>query len=308
MINYKPQRIVITGGSGFVGSFLIDRLIKEEFKNIVVLDRGSKPRKGAKFIKCDVFKNEAILKKNIHRNDIVIHFACSTIPGTSEANPVKDAEKNITGTLKLIEICKNKGIKKFLFASSGGAIYGNSSRAVHVETDPTNPQSFYGVIKLVIEKYLAVYKHLYKLSYVALRVSNLYGRKTLPNENIGAVDVFLQRAIEREPIVIWGDGENVRDYIHIEDLIDFLFLAIQKDAIQGVYNIGTGCGTSLNKIIKTINNLGVKIEPKYMPARGVDVRHNVLDISKARKTGWRPKYSLLKGMRELYQKKKRHES
>jgi UDP-glucose 4-epimerase len=305
MRNNKLQRIVITGGSGFIGNFLIDRLIKEGYKNIVVLDRHSKHRKGAKFIKCDVLGNGTAFKKNIERNDIVIHLACSTIPGTSETDPILDAEKNIAGTLRLLEACKDIKIKKILFPSSGGAIYGNHSRKRHRETDPTGPQSSYGVIKLAIEKYLAVYNHLYKLPYVGLRLSNLYGRRNLRNDQLGAVDVFLHRAIEGKPIIIWGDGEVVRDYVHIEDVLDFFVLAINQDSIQGIYNIGTGFGTSLNKIIKTINDLGVIVKPTYMPARGVDVRHNVLDINKAQKTGWRPRYPLAIGIRELYREIKK---
>ena len=298
----KQQRIVITGGGGFIGSFLTEKLVRRGFKNIVVMDKNPRPQIGVHYVKCDVFTDQAILREQIRARDVIIHLACSTTPGLSETNYVKDAEENIVGTLKLLEICKNKKIKKFIFASSGGTIYGNRYGACK-ESDEIHPINFYGTIKLVIEEYLYVHKHLYDIPYVIARISNPYCRKTLDRKKLGAIDTFLHQAIKGKPIFIWGDGENVRDYVHIDDVTDFFLLAIEKKSLQGIYNVGTGKGTTLNQILSLIGDiLGYDLKPKYKPAREVDVRFNVLNIQKVKKEGWQPKYTLSKGLRVLYQK------
>lgn len=296
----KKQRVVITGGSGFVGSFLIEKLLKRGFKNILVIDKNPTKKSGVKCIRGDIFSNQSFFERYIKAGDTIIHLACSVTPSNSVENHIKDAEKNIVGTLELLEICKDRKIKKIIFASSGGAIYGNRYHP-NKETDETDPINFYGAIKLAIEKYLYTYKHLYNIPYVAVRISNPYGRKILSKEKIGAIDVFLREAIEKKPIHIWGDGENVRDYIHIDDVTDFFVHAIEKDSIQGIYNIGTGKGTTLKQVLLLMNSkLGLKVRPKYRSARNVDVRFNVLNIKKAKKTGWRPKYTLIEGLKSLH--------
>ena len=152
----KRQRIVITGGSGFIGSFLVEELIKKKFKNIVVMDNDPQPKIGADYVKCDVFKDWSIVRKQIKTGDLVVHLAYSFTTSISGIDRIKDAEKNIIGTLKFLEICKDRKIKKIIFASSGGTIYGNHDRKCR-ESDETYPINFYGITKLAIEKYFHLY-------------------------------------------------------------------------------------------------------------------------------------------------------
>lgn len=297
----KTERIVITGGSGFIGSFLVDRLIRDGFSNVVVLERTPAPHTSVTHHTCNVFRDTDLLNTYIHEGDTVVHLACTTMPSTSELNRVKDAEENISGTLRLLDICKEKKIKKFIFASSGGTVYGNSSQRHYSEEDSTHPENSYGAIKLTIENYLGVYNHLYNLKYVTLRIANPYGRKKLVSTQLGAVDIFLRHAMENQKITIWGDGETIRDYIHIDDVVDFLITSIEKEEVEGIYNVGTGIGTSLNRIIEEIQKvLRRPVNPEYKTERKVDVKRNVLNIQKAKKTGWVPKYTLSKGIHTLY--------
>ena len=180
------QRIVITGGSGFIGSFLVKRLVQEDFWDIVVLDRHPNPVQDARFVKCDVFSLTKTLNDEIQEDDIVIHLACTTIPGpgTSEENPALDAQENIGGTVRLLDVCRKKGIRKFIFPSSGGTVYGNSNQTLHCENDSLHPRSSYGAIKVATETYLGVYQHLYGLRHAILRISNPYGRKKIGNKKI----------------------------------------------------------------------------------------------------------------------------
>ena len=264
------------------------------------MDNDPQPKIGADYVKCDVFKDWSIVRKQIKTGDLVVHLAYSFTTSISGIDRIKDAEKNIIGTLKFLEICKDRKIKKIIFASSGGTIYGNHDRKCR-ESDETYPINFYGITKLAIEKYLHVYEHLYDIPYVVVRISNPYGRKTLSQKKLGAIDVFLREAIRGKPILIWGDGKNTRDYIFIDDVTDFFLLAIEKETLRGIYNVGTGKGTSLNQILLLIGDiLGHDLKPKYKPAREEDVKHNVLNIRKAKDAMWQPKYTLTRGLRVLY--------
>jgi UDP-glucose 4-epimerase len=150
------------------------------------------------------------------------------------------------------------------------------------------------------EKYIGLFHHLYSMNCTILRLSNLYGRKVLTTRQLGAVDIFLDQFKKGKTIEIWGDGENVRDYLHIKDAVDFLMLIVEKDEISGIFNVGTGIGTSLNGILKIIGKIVKrKISVKYSRSRNFDVRRNILDISKAKKTGWKPRYSLYTGIKEI---------
>jgi len=297
----KDQRIIITGGSGFIGSFLIETLIKKGFTAVTVLDKNPQPQTGATHLTCNVFRDVHLLKEHITEGSIVVHLACTTIPSVSEKDSAMDAQENIAGTLRLMDVCREKKVRKFIFASSGGTVYGNSSRKPHTEKDATEPENSYGAIKLALEKYLGVYEHLYGMKHAILRISNPYGRRKLVSTKLGAVDIFLRHSMENKTLSIWGDGKNVRDYIHISDVVNFIIHTIKRDDLTGIYNVGTGVGTSLNQIVDCVSNILKRpITPNYNPARGVDVRHNVLDIKKAKKTGWRPEYTLSKGIRTLY--------
>ena len=271
--------------------------------DVIVLDRNPKPRQGARFVTCDIFTDWQILKEEIHTDDTVIHLASTSVPGpgTGEDQRVEDARDNIGGTISLLEICAAKRIRKFIFPSSGGTVYGNRGTRFHVEEETLAPQSSYGAVKAATENYLGVFEHLYGLRHTILRISNPYGRKTMANKKLGAIDVFMRQAQERQRITVWGDGYQVRDYIYIEDVIDFFLLAIERAEVTGVYNVGTGVGANLREILSVISKvIGKDIDVVYGPGRVVDVKHNVLDISKAHCVGWRPKYALREGILLTY--------
>lgn len=301
----KQQRIVITGGGGFIGSFLVERLLTLGYKNIVVLGRSKKIQSsGVEYRVCDINRDKPALNRLIRDGDIIIHLASSTMPAISEIDRIKDIKENVFGSLNLLEICGEKKIKKFIFISSGGTVYGGDKKQnvkqKFKESDNTDPKNSYGVIKISIEKYIGVFHHLYNLNHAILRVSNPYGRKFLKNRQLGVIDVFVDQAKNNETITIRGDGSNIRDYIHIDDVIDFLVMAIENKNISGIFNVGTGVGTSLRDVIKIIEQAaGKKVRVKYRKKRNADVSHNILDITKAKKTGWGPKHILSEDVKNM---------
>ena len=283
----KNQRIVVTGASGFIGSALRTELAKRK-RRVVVTSLRLSDRNG--------------FFKILRPGDIVVHLACSTIPTTSEQNPQKDVQDNVIGTLNLLAACRHKKVAKFIFASSGGTVYGNQGQHRVRESDPTEPQNAHGAMKLAIEKYISLYES-HVLASAILRISNPYGRKAGGAKMQGAVDIFLKKGLAGEPIEIWGDGKIVRDYVHIDDVIAFFVRAIEHKNVRGVYNVGTGIGTSLNTLLKLIERTTKKkLRVRYHPSRSLDVAYNVLDIRKARAAGWKPRYTLLRGIQESYRK------
>jgi len=303
MIN-KRQRIIITGGNGFIGTFITEKLLANGYENITVLDIShNQTISKVKNILCDI-SDKKILSEIIKKDDIVIHLACSCMPGISEINIKKDIEEYLIGTIALLDICTQKKIKKIIYLSSGGTVYGDKSKKSSKETDPTLPKNFYGSLKLSIEKYLEVYGYLYGLRYDILRLSNPYGRKNVSTKPQGVIDIFLEKILKDKVIELWGNGDIIRDYIHIDDVTDFIFQEINGDSPSGIYNLGTGKGATLNEIISTIEGVtGKKARIKKLPLRKIDIAHNVLDIQKARATGWTPKITLKKGIKDLYLKK-----
>lgn len=296
------QRIVITGGKGFIGSFLIERLLALGYEEVVSLDRSferiEKPK--INYVPCDVGRHTQIMFEQIRKGDIVIHLACSTFPSISEIDRIKGAQENIIGSINLLEVCRKKGVEKFIFPSSGGTIYGDTYVRPFVESDPTNPKNSYAAMKVAVESFIGVYEHLHRLPSVIMRISNPYGRRFLTTHQLGAIDVFFHQARTEQAITIWGDGEQVRDYIYISDVIDFLILAIEKKSVSGVYNIGTGIGTNLKQVVQLIGEtLGGKIPVSYKEQRNIDVPYSVLNIEKARGVGWAPKFELSCGIKKL---------
>ncbi len=250
--------------------------------------------------------NHGALDEIVQGMDWVFHLAYTTLPKTSNDDPIYDVRSNLVDTIQLLQECCKVGIKKFVFISSGGTIYGVPQSIPIKENHPTEPICSYGITKLAIEKYLHLFYHLYNLDYVVLRLSNPYGEWQNPHAKQGAIGVFLGRVAQGEAINIWGDGEVVRDYIYIKDAVQALVQGAKYKAHDDeprIFNIGSGQGCSLNELVRVIRDtVDVPVKVEYLTARDLDVPANVLDISLAKKKlGWQPATDLSEGIAASWQ-------
>ncbi|WP_244540176.1 NAD-dependent epimerase/dehydratase family protein [Kaistia soli] len=248
------------------------------------------------------FLSKDDLKRALEDVDVCYHLISTTIASTSNADPTFDVGTNVLGTLRLLETAVAAGTKRIVFASSGGTVYGVPRSVPITEDHPTDPISSYGITKLAIEKYLHLYHSLHGLDYVVLRLANPYGERQRLLAQQGAVAVFLGRVLRGEEIVIWGDGEAVRDFVYVGDVIDaFVAAAEPLRTDERVLNIGSGCGCSLNMILDAIEAVtGRTTLRRYTPGRVFDVPVNVLDIAAARRSlGWAPQVDLKEGLRRF---------
>lgn len=298
----KPACLVL-GGSGFIGSQLVAALaaaghpVRSFDRGEARLDFVSSGRERVVPIKGD-FQNAGELAEAAEGCEVCFHLVSTTLPKSSNDDPVFDIESNVIGTLRLLEVCRNKGIRKIIFVSSGGTVYGVPNRTPIDETHPTEPVCSYGIAKLAIEKYLHLHHLLHGLEYRVLRVSNPYGPGQNTHAPQGAVGVFLGKLLENAPIHIWGTGEVVRDYIYIDDVIRALLAAMESVRTPSVLNIGSGIGLSLNALLAEIAAAtGRHPHVIYESARAFDVPISILDIRKARESlGWMPSVSMGEGL------------
>lgn len=244
------------------------------------------------------FLNENDLSLALSDIDAVVHLVGTTLPKSSNDAPVYDVESNVVGSLKLLELSRKHGVRKTVFASSGGTVYGPSAACPISETQPTDPICSYGITKLTIEKYLQLFHHLYNLDYVVLRIANPFGERQDPRNSQGAVTVFLWKLLQGEPITIWGDGTVARDYFYIGDLVSAFVAAIETETPSRLYNIGSGVPHTLNQLLHVMQAVTRRIPVvHYMPARKLDVPINFLDVARARRELlWQPRISLQEGI------------
>jgi UDP-glucose 4-epimerase len=286
------------GGAGFIGSHLAQGLLAEGHQ-VRIFDRPnlllppelrSDPR--IEWFEGD-FLNQDELALAVVGSEVVFHLVSATLPKSSNDNPVYEVESNINGTLRLLEIARLNGVRRVIFASSGGTVYGLPQSLPIAESHPTQPLVSYGIAKLAIEKYLHMYQALHGLEYCVLRLANPFGERQRVSAAQGAVAVFLHRALHGETIHIWGDGSVTRDYIYIKDAISAFIKAMSWQGSQRVFNIGSGQGLSLNDILAAMEKLlGRPVTRSYEPARNFDVPVNVLDITCARQhLAWAPEVS-----------------
>jgi UDP-glucose 4-epimerase len=230
--------------------------------------------------------------------DVVLHLVSSTLPKSSNDDPVHDVQSNLVATLRLLEAMVARSVRKIVFISSGGTVYGNPIYLPIDEMHPTNPQVSYGITKLAIEKYLLMFETIHGIKANILRVANPFGERQRSETAQGAVGVFLYRALRQQPIEIWGDGSVTRDYICIDDVADAFARAVQYSGPKSVFNIGSGVGTRLNELIEIIEEvLGKSVARRYLPARPFDVPTSVLSIALARaELKWAPQVPLRDGI------------
>jgi UDP-glucose 4-epimerase len=298
------MNMLVLGGNGFIGSHLVDRLLSEGHQ-VRVFDKYEehyrKPLRDVEYCVGD-FGNRGMLSEAMEGIDMVFHLISTTLPKTSNDDPAFDVQSNVIETIFLLEQSVARGVRKVVYISSGGAIYGKPAALPIPETCPTEPECSYGITKLTVEKYLALFNHLHGLDYVVLRPSNPYGSRQKPDGIQGAVSVFLGRVAQGKPIEIWGDGRVVRDYIFVDDLIDGIYKAAVMQTPSRIFNIGSGSGHSLNEIVAVIRQVtGRPVDVVYKDRRSFDVPTIYLDIFRARQElFWMPAVSLEAGVEKTW--------
>jgi len=299
------MKILVTGGAGFIGSHIVDGYIGLGHKVIVVdnLSSGNKDfvNNKAIFYKADIRDRAAIENIiKIENPEIINHHAAQISVRVSAENPILDAQINILGLLNLLESGRKKHVKKFIFASSGGVVYGEAKKLPTPEDyQPLKPLSPYGITKLASEYYLSFYYQTYKIPYIALRYSNVYGPRQNPHGEAGVVAIFINKLLNSDTPVINGDGKQTRDYIYIQDVVEANKKALEAKSI-GVFNIGTGIETDVLNLFDGLQKtIGSKIIPHHGPAKIGEQRRSCLDTALAKDIlGWQAKIHLSEGLKK----------
>lgn len=306
------MKILVTGGAGFIGSHVVDNYIDAGHEVVVVdnLSTGSRENinPAAKLYEVDVRDRAAIWEViESERPEVVNHHAAQVNVRASLDDPASDAEINVLGTLNLLDAAAKNAVKRFIFISSGGAVYGDAEKIPTPEDYPPKPVSHYGAAKLAGEHYCHVYYAVYSLPYVVLRYANVYGPRQDPKGEAGVTAIFAQLMLQEQRPKIFGDGTKTRDYVHVSDVARANLLVLKYQGV-GVFNIGTGRQITDREVFDAIAvAVGYKGEPEYTPFRPGEVRHSAVDPSlAARELGWRAEIKFEEGVRSVveYQARK----
>jgi UDP-glucose 4-epimerase len=305
------RRVLVTGGAGFIGSHVADAYLRRG-DEVVVLDslvhgRRENVPAGAEFVHLDIRDPGAAELIRERRFDVVNHHAAQMDVRVSVADPRFDAGVNVDGLLNLLEASRESGVRRFLYVSSGGVVYGEPDVRPTPEDAPKAPESPYGVSKLAGEHYLYYYHRVHGLEYAALRYANVYGPRQDPHGEAGVVAIFSTRLIENRPIVVFGSGEQTRDYVYVGDVVaanlrltDQEFAPARSLDDRG-FNVGTGVETSVNELARLlIEAAGRTVELRHDAARPGEVQHSSLDASRLRSLGWSAGTPLSDGLAETY--------
>lgn len=300
------MKCAVLGGTGFIGSHLINALIAQGHE-VSSLTRHVPPQntilsdEAMAQVRWNMgdYENREDVKETLEGADICFHLISSSLPGNSNKDPSWDISTNVCSSLQVMELAVSLGLKSLYFVSSGGTIYGDAQVLPIPEEHHLEPTCSYGVSKLAIEKYLALFERLHRLPYKIIRLANPYGPGQDVNKAQGAVSVFIERARNSLPIEIWGDGSNVRDYIYIDDAIRGIIALMGYEGKQRIFNLGSGQGRSLLDVVAEISKwVDPMPDVKFLPAREFDLKANVLDISKVRTcVGFEPIVSFDEGIR-----------
>jgi len=299
----RPSSIVL-GAGGFIGTNLCRRLVSAGYRVRAFGRRCQFPEElhGAEWYQGD-FTDVAALAAALETFDVVFHLAHSTTPQSANLDMAGDVQGNVVASLALFDLCRKLKVSRLVFVSSGGTVYGLPKAIPTPETAPTDPIGAYGVSKLAIEKYLAVYERLHELDYRILRVTNPYGPFQVPIKNQGLIAAIISKALRGETNEIWGDGSVIRDYIFIDDVVDALVAAASDRSEGRIFNIGSGVGRSVRQVIAAIElALGKKLDITWKRGREADVPVSVVAIERARDLmGWGPKTPLDSGLAQTIQ-------
>lgn len=306
------KRVLVTGGAGFIGSHVAETYLAAGF-DVTIIDDLSSGRvenlpRGATFVRCDIGSDEA---RGIAASgfDVLNHHAAQMDVRVSVEDPRRDARVNLDGLLNLLEGGRAGGLRRVVFASSGGVVYGDSDKLPHRETAPKLPISPYGVSKLASEYYLAVYRQLYNLEVCALRYSNVYGPRQNPHGEAGVVAIFCNRVRRGEALTVYGDGEQTRDYVYVGDVARANLFAATKPlppvaALDDMaFNIGTAREVSVNQLAETLlSAAGSRVALRHAPARTGELQRSAVDPARAgREWGWASEVGLAEGLRRTYE-------
>ncbi len=301
------MRVLVTGGAGFIGSSLVDRLLAEGH-DVVALDdlstgtldnlSDARARRRFSFVRGDITDGGLPDVVTAAAPDVVFHLAARTGPRASIRDPVEDARRNVLGTVNLLEAARASGARKVVFASSGGAIYGNAARQPVSERVGADPLSPYGAAKISGEIYLGMYRKLYGVRTATLALGNVYGPRQEPDDDTGVVATFCAAMARREPTTIFGDGTNARDFVFVDDVVDAFVRAAEKPCDGRRFNVGSGIATSVRQLHALVAELACRAdEPRFADGRLGEWHGVALDVSSARHgLGWEPFTPLREGV------------
>lgn len=297
------MKILILGGSGFIGSHVVDALLAKGH-GVRIYDRVPERFRpvpsGVEFIPGE-FADTASLAEALAGVDMVFHLVSTTVPPTAHLDPIADVQGNLINTIRLMDLMRAQGIKRLLYLSSGGTVYGVPTSDPVPESHALNPVTSYGIVKVAVENYIRAEQHLHGLKPVILRPSNPYGPRQGHGGVQGVIGTFMWRVANGEGMQLWGDGSIVRDFVHVRDLAE-LCVACAEQEITGTFNAGAGEGHSIRQVLEKIADVsGLPVEPELKPGRDFDVPRVVLDVSAVQAaTGWAPRTGFHDGLAETW--------
>jgi UDP-glucose 4-epimerase len=305
--------VIVTGGAGFIGSHVAERFLREGWTvhiidNLVNGKRENIPA-AATFHELDIRDEKSARLIADAKPDAIVHLAAQMDVRKSVEDPAYDASVNVLGSLNLLESVRRQSPKsRFVFASTGGALYGDNTTPPNFEDFKKDPESPYAITKLAVELYMAYYGRVHKLDTVAMRFGNVYGPRQDPHGEAGVVAIFSGRILKGQPLTIFGDGLQTRDYVYVGDVAEALWVAATKELppvglldARG-FNVGTGVGTSVVDLAKSLlEAAGTTVPIEFAPRRPGEAQESFLDVSKAeRLLGWRPKVTLHEGLQNSF--------
>ena len=296
------MKVLVTGGAGFIGSHLVDRLVQEGHE-VVILDNLSTGKRRnlnrtARFYKLDIqsWRLERVFRNE--RPNIVMHLAAQMDVRKSVEDPIFDAQVNVLGMLNVLQQSIKHGVRKVVFSSSGGAIYGEQEIYPVPESHVTRPLSPYGISKLCGEQYLSYYQRVGGLQMVSLRYANVYGPRQDPDGEAGVAAIFIQKLLNNEQAIVYGNGRQTRDFVYVDDVVE-ANLAVMGQETQGTYNVGTGEETSINDLLRIlIAHTNSTCKEVHGPAKIGEQIRSVIDSNKLRQElSWEPRIELREGLK-----------
>jgi UDP-glucose 4-epimerase len=299
------MKVLVTGGAGFIGSHIVEKLLEEKYQVVIVDDLSTGLQENihpqAKFIKLDIRSNELNDILEAEEFDFVIHLAAQTMVPKSVDRPDFDCHVNILGTINLLEACRKNQVKRVVFASSA-AVYGDDNQLPIKENARTNPTSFYGLSKLTVERYLALYYKLFGLEYIVLRYANVYGERQGDTGEGGVISIFTRKLQKGEVVQVHGNGGQTRDFIYVGDVAAANLQALLTSNPNRVYNISTKTETSINTLLELLSKVSERTAEKhYTSPREGDIYRSALENNAAcQLLNWQPRTQLVDGLARTY--------